>query len=400
MNATASAAPQAPEPAVPAPDSADDLRAILTPSTIAHLVASFALAGLASELKGGPKTFIFFHNLPPPLLSSFYDSLQVITIAVLASSLCAAACFSAPRGRNAFGILAAVLALGANCIMIFDRFPQHAAAFLPTFYLQILAALTLLTLSTESAVVKTVAIAARFTNSRKAFVFGHWFCVVSKAHFSTFDFYDALEKNLGGRRLPGVEWLRIKSFEAGLLSARREYLRIVRQRHIFDICASQFGTEYFFSCREGVLPVHVSPVLLFAFATSLFAGFGLLFSLVGFVMGLAGFGLLLVLGFGILRNLNLAGLGRVDALLLTLPGIGVLYEAWFRRETYFQEDTRVVFLALVNRLVREAVEVTTAERGVQLLEYHEHEPVLAELYHPRQKPLNPPPKRANHSSSP
>lgn len=37
--------------------------------------------------------------------------------------------------------------------------------------------------------------------------------------------------------------------EGGLLSVKRDYLRLMRERLVFDICAAAFGTGYFFSFR-------------------------------------------------------------------------------------------------------------------------------------------------------
>ena len=357
---------------------------------LAHALACLALAALAYVPKGFSVDAMDGSGFDPQVRRLVWQLMENSPLIVLATSAAAAACFRWPKARIAFGLLAASIALMFTVLLL----PGHVSVVPPVYYLYLLATVGVWNLSANPLLGKTVAIAARLSGSRKADVNGHWFSVVNGIHFSTQDFYQQLEQMIRARQLPGVEFFRLTHFETGLLSARREYLRIVRQRHIFDICAAPFGTEYFFSCRKSVLPVAVNAKLLIAFVIALLAGFGLLFSFVGWTLGFVGYFLLLFAGIGLLRNLNQAGLSRVDAVLVQLPGIGVLYEAWFRRDTYFQEDTRVVFLALVNSLVKEAVETTSAAKGLELAHYHEHEPVLAGLYHSRQKSLTAP-DRAN-----
>lgn len=72
---------------------------------------------------------------------------------------------------------------------------------------------------------------------------------------------------------------------------------------------------------------------------------------------------------------------RLDGLLMRTPVIGPIYETWFRRSTtYFQHDTRVVFLKLMDDLVKARVDEETSAKGVTLLSCFEHQPILDGLY--------------------
>jgi hypothetical protein len=68
------------------------------------------------------------------------------------------------------------------------------------------------------------------------------------------EFYAAVERELKDREVPGLEIFYVDFAEGGLLSAKREYLRMTRERLVFDICAAPFGTAYFFSCRFAEIP--------------------------------------------------------------------------------------------------------------------------------------------------
>ena len=55
--------------------------------------------------------------------------------------------------------------------------------------------------------------------------------------------------------------------------------------------------------------------------------------------------------------------GLNDAL-LQLPVIGSIYEALFRRESYYRIDARLMYLDVVNQIVRTKVQEFTAAGGV------------------------------------
>jgi hypothetical protein len=81
------------------------------------------------------------------------------------------------------------------------------------------------------------------------------------------------------------------------------------------------------------------------------------------------------------------GLKDLDTTLLQLPVVGAVYEAWFRKETYYRVDTRLMYLDTVNAVVKAVVEETTGAKGINLIRFNEHSPILGELYKPTEVAL-------------
>jgi len=79
-----------------------------------------------------------------------------------------------------------------------------------------------------------------------ATVISHWFHLTEGLRCSSQPFYQAVEGALQRRMPPGIEVSRITYREGGILSSRREYLRVRRKDLIFDICAAPFGPAGFF----------------------------------------------------------------------------------------------------------------------------------------------------------
>ena len=228
-----------------------------------------------------------------------------------------------------------------------------------------------------------------FFKSKKADVLDHWYSLVPGFTAATKDFYEAVEAEMKERQVPGLDISRVEFSEGGLLSGKREYLRMARERLVFDICAAPFGTSYFFSCRFAEIPAVVELwqllVLLAAFSICVpislvicFKIFGVLAPIV-WPIGLVG---LIVLAVYVMRNSVAMGLKDLDATLLQLPVVGAVYEAWIRKETYYRVDTRLMYLDTVNAVVKAVVEETTGAKGIKLIRFNEHSPILGELYKP------------------
>src|SRR5579862_4478336 len=90
---------------------------------------------------------------------------------------------------------------------------------------------------------------------KKDEVLQHSLVIAPSFSYSPKEFYDAVEKELAFHELPGLDISRVEYAEGGLLSDRRLYLRMIRERLAFDACAAPFGTDYFFSCRTVYSPV-------------------------------------------------------------------------------------------------------------------------------------------------
>jgi len=241
-------------------------------------------------------------------------------------------------------------------------------------------ALVTLFVSVRPALLAAGDFAMRRLNSQKADVFTHWGTIL-QVHLSAKEFYDRLEQKIRERQWPGVDLVRVFYSEAGLLSHKREYLRIVRHRQVIDVCASMFGKDYFLSMREAEIRAQLTflTFIILLFCLGLFLNW--LVGLFGLFSGTIAFGVLLIFGVFLLMNVLRMGLTRLDGILLRTPVIGPIYETWFRRSsTYFQHDTRMVFLKLMDDMVKEHVDEETSAKGIRLLPCFEHQPILDDLY--------------------
>ncbi|TAL03097.1 MAG: hypothetical protein EPO07_06675 [Verrucomicrobia bacterium] len=210
----------------------------------------------------------------------------------------------------------------------------------------------------------------------------HWIAFADGFTFPSQDFYASLEKELATRKVPGLEISRVEYAEGGLFSDQRLYLRFIRERLAFDTCAAPFGTGYFFSCRTVYSPVelrlwHVLVALAFFGGVYLFLAWllGITFAAIAVA------GLLVALA-QVFRNTIALKLSDLDAALIKMPVVGPIYEKYFRTETYYREDTRLVYLDLVPKLVQTVAEEITATKGVKLVRQYQRAPILGELYKP------------------
>lgn len=221
-------------------------------------------------------------------------------------------------------------------------------------------------------------------------VLHHWIASAENFNYSPKTFYEELEKILTERKIPDLTMERIEYAEGGLLSAKRTYLRLQRERLVFDVCAAPFGTGYFFSCRSVQLPVKVKLshlLVLFIVLNVVWAG---LAKVTGPFLG-SGLLVLLLLAFLItLYNAAAGNAMSVDAVLTRIPVLGTVYEAWFKRDTYFREDTRLMYLDLVPKLVAGLSETVTSANGVRLVRQYQTGPIFGKLYK-RVKPPKPAP---------
>jgi hypothetical protein len=215
--------------------------------------------------------------------------------------------------------------------------------------------------------------------SKKADVLSHWYTLVPGFNTSSQEFYGGVEEELKARQVPGLAMSRVDFSEGGILSDKRTYLRMTRERLVFDVCAAPFGTSYFFSCRFAELPLSVKlSQLIFLILAGVFS-FGLAWYFFGFLTGsFVMIALLAGLAY-ILRNAATMDLKDLDATLIKSP-FGSIYEVWFRKETYYRQDTRLMYHDSVNDIVKAKVEAVTCAKGVKLLSFSECDPILGELY--------------------
>ena len=217
---------------------------------------------------------------------------------------------------------------------------------------------------------------AKFLDRKADGVIRHWRAFAESFHMAPSVFYSALEEEIKSREIPGLDLKKVEWAEGGILSFQRTYLRLTRERLVFDICAAPFGKGYFFSCRFAELPIQIHPLAVLA----LFAVFGVLLLLLiralGFFWGcffLASGSVLTILS---LRNAVSLGLADLDAALMRNPLLGPIYERFLRKETYYREDTRLIYAEVIPEMVKREAERVMAIHGIKLIREYDYNPIL------------------------
>ena len=82
--------------------------------------------------------------------------------------------------------------------------------------------------------------------AKSAEIISHWHFHAEDFNASSLEFYDVVKKGLEAIEAP-VRFDSIVWNEAGILSAKRAYLRVEFNRLTFDVCAAPFGKSFFFS---------------------------------------------------------------------------------------------------------------------------------------------------------
>ncbi len=212
-----------------------------------------------------------------------------------------------------------------------------------------------------------------FFKRTKSVVQAHWYAPMLDYETDAAEFYAAIKAEVGSREFPGVEVSHITFKEGGLLSSAREYLRIRRERLLFDVGCGPFGKCWYYSCRGCILPRRMTLwEILLAFAT--IGSFALLYIMsFGMTIGLIVLGATLIaIGTLLMQAGKWPGL---DDFLTNLPVVGGIYELFFRRETYHRQDTRLAFCDLVNHFIRRKVEEDALARGRQEVQFIEQKDV-------------------------
>jgi len=207
-----------------------------------------------------------------------------------------------------------------------------------------------------------------FENKRGE-VLDQWVAIHDNLSYSPQEFYETIVKELQARKIPGMEISHQEFAEGGLLSEKRIYLRLLRERLTIYACASPFGVGYFFSCRTVYVPALVR--LWHILAALFFFGVigGLLVHFLGFLFGLIAIVALVFALVGVMQNISNSLFADLDAVLLKIPVISTFYQDWFRADTYFRQDTRFVYRKRVPELIWEMAHELTGSKGIQLVRY-------------------------------
>ncbi len=224
--------------------------------------------------------------------------------------------------------------------------------------------------------------------NKRGDILDHWITFIDSFSFPPQDFYAAIEKELESRKIPSMAMFREEFAEGGVLSDKRIYLRMFRERLAIYSCAMPFGSGYVFSCRTIYVPALVR--LWHILATLVFFSIvgGLLQMLLGTTFAvIATVGLVFALA-GVFRNAAASAVTNLDAVLLRIPVVSTIYEDWFREETYYRVDTRLVYLKRIPELIRETAEHIVAAKGASLTDQFERTPIFGDLYK-RRMPASP-----------
>ena len=215
--------------------------------------------------------------------------------------------------------------------------------------------------------------------NKKGDILGHWIAFHDNFNFSPQDFYDTIQKELEARKIPGMEISKEEFAQGGMLSDKRIYLRLFRERLALYTCAAPFGTGYFFSCRTVYVPAlvrlwHIVAALFFFNVVG-----GLLVKPLGVDFAVVAMVALMFALAAVLRN---AAMSDLDTLLLKIPVVATIYEDWFRADTYYRDDTRLIYLQRIPQLIQELAEDITAANGARLEQQYQLPPILGDLYKP------------------
>jgi hypothetical protein len=219
-------------------------------------------------------------------------------------------------------------------------------------------------------------------------VISHWYQLIENFQASPLEFYDSVERAVAARAVPETRPYRVEHKEAGLASASREYLRMHRGTHAFDICAAPFGNGFFVSWWFTEPPLKLGFLYTLAFLVGVYVaatmahyiGFSIgtstgVFSLavsLSNIFEFVGVPLLLwFLGYA-MRQGNTEG----ESTVLAMPLIGWIYKHVFAPETLYAMDTALMFQAAVHSAVLEVVDGMTAAKGIRALSESQRKPIL------------------------
>jgi hypothetical protein len=219
-------------------------------------------------------------------------------------------------------------------------------------------------------------------------VLDHWVAQAPVNSYSADEVYGAIEQLVQAHEIPGLKISRVDYTEGGALSNKRTYLRFERGLLAFDICAAPFGTGYFFSCRTvsstPMLNIWLLLLTMLAAPTvynNILKPIGLYYGAGGVIFALVTFAILFRQGLK-------AEFAFLDTALLQIPYVNLAYWYLYRRDTYFREDTRIMYMTVVPQIIQAYLDEVSAAKGVKLVRQQRRSP----LFGPANQPLTPPPE--------
>jgi hypothetical protein len=215
--------------------------------------------------------------------------------------------------------------------------------------------------------------------ARRGEIISHWHLLADDMRASALNYYSAIEEELKRREVPSVRTERVDWREGGITTAKREYLRVTRERLTFDLCAAPFGAGFFFSWWLAVQRSPYAAVLGYA---GLVVLLGLAVAMIG-NMGMMAGGFLFLVALAVVLTVvsQLAGDGNTlpEDAVQSMPAIGALYDKVFRPETYYSLDTTIMFQESVRRAVNTVISGERSAQGLRALSPDEERPQVRSL---------------------
>lgn len=174
-------------------------------------------------------------------------------------------------------------------------------------------------------IVVVLLILSKTKKARGSDNFSHWYTRIPGMKLSTNEFYQMVETEITSENVERIKIRRVNISEGGVLSANREYLEVVRDEHVFHLCAAPFGNGFFVSYWIGTVT----------------DGF------YNFVLG--------------------------------LPIVGPLLAKYFDPETYYKIDVGLMFLSLTSSAVMQCLDSLTNTQGLKALSEQERKPVMRDF---------------------
>lgn len=208
----------------------------------------------------------------------------------------------------------------------------------------------------------------------------HWYVLVEGLRASPLEFYQSLENAISQREAPGINLTRVDWNEGGVLSAKREYLRVSRGRLAFDVCGAPFGKGFFFSWWLTETRTPFAGLLAVLMLAALVAIFAVCTSIAGWILGSVL--TIIFIGVGVratAASVRTGGAIVLEDALLATPVLGWVYIRWFRTETFYRIDTTLMFQELVHKCVLEVSGGMLNQQGLRGLSDQEQQPRIRDL---------------------
>jgi hypothetical protein len=210
-------------------------------------------------------------------------------------------------------------------------------------------------------------------------VLSHWSHLFDEYSTSTTDFYSAVEAAVKARKAPDVNIERVDFHEGGVLSAKREYLRVRRGQLAFDICAAPYGRGQFFSWWLVDLPPSGAFFVVLVILAGIAGMVALCFKIFGFFGGPLASLIAVPIGLLFVGHLIRETASDIEATVLAVPYLGAVYARIFSPPTYYRTDTALMFQETVRGAVMEALQGLRSGKGLRALSPEEWKPTMRDL---------------------